>query len=297
MVELSCSRGATFQWKWTLITALGAMLLFLLVPPASGQTADPFTIRVETHLVLVPTFVYEKDRMTYISPTESKCTENGTQSFFKLRLSEPLPEECDEKVAVFAHTSYCNNKQPASDPLRGTKFGEQLKRDFALSKAGKMELSVQAGSLYSSGQDARVVLALEIPWKSLWRTWQNGTFSATIGILGLVYDKDGALAGRFSDLACCLSGLPKFIKSRHRDEGETPHPEFDPASLPVRYQTQVELPPGEYNLHLVLSDNTKFGRVDVPLQIDAYDEKRLGLSSLLLCKRFRDGRGYCFCEE
>jgi hypothetical protein len=91
-----------------------------------------------------------------------------------------------QKLAVFAHTSYCDNKQPASDPLRGTKFGEQLKRDFALSKAGKMELSVQAGSLYSSGQDARVVLALEISWKSRWRTWQNGTFSATIGILGLV---------------------------------------------------------------------------------------------------------------
>ncbi len=58
--------------------------------------------------------------------------------------------------------------------------------------------------------------------------------------------------------------------------------------IPNRYETQLDLPPGDYNLVVVLGDGSKFGRVEVPLSIDPYDGKRLALSSVLLCKRFRD---------
>lgn len=62
----------------------------------------------------------------------------------------------------------------------------------------------------------------------------------------------------------------------------------DPAWLPTRYETQVDVPPGEYNLQVIVSDESKFGRVEMPLVIARYDGKELALSSIALCKRLRD---------
>ena len=59
-------------------------------------------------------------------------------------------------------------------------------------------------------------------------------------------------------------------------------------ALPTRYETQFDLPPGEYSLRVVLSDGKNFGRAEVPLNIEKYDKKELALSSVMLCKRIRD---------
>jgi hypothetical protein len=58
--------------------------------------------------------------------------------------------------------------------------------------------------------------------------------------------------------------------------------------LPARYETQISLPTGEYELKVILSDGGKFGRAEVPLFIDRYDGKQLAISSVMLCKRYRD---------
>jgi hypothetical protein len=62
----------------------------------------------------------------------------------------------------------------------------------------------------------------------------------------------------------------------------------DPFWLPTRYETQIDLPPGDYNLEVVLNDEWAFGRAQMPLTIDSYDGKQLALSSVALCKRLRD---------
>jgi hypothetical protein len=61
----------------------------------------------------------------------------------------------------------------------------------------------------------------------------------------------------------------------------------DVAWLPTRYETQMDIPPGNYNLEVVLGDEEKFGRAEVPLNIDPYDGQQLALSSVALCKRLR----------
>jgi len=62
----------------------------------------------------------------------------------------------------------------------------------------------------------------------------------------------------------------------------------DPFWLPTRYETQIDIPPGEYNLEVVLSDEWEFARAEMPLTVAPYEETRLGLSSVALCKRLRD---------
>jgi hypothetical protein len=62
----------------------------------------------------------------------------------------------------------------------------------------------------------------------------------------------------------------------------------DPLWIPTRYKTQLDLPPGDYKLQVVLSDAWSIGRAEIPLTVDAFDGKQLALSSLALCKRLRD---------
>ena len=61
----------------------------------------------------------------------------------------------------------------------------------------------------------------------------------------------------------------------------------DPFWIPTRYETQVDLPAGNYNLEVVLNDGWNFGRVEMPLSIEAYDGKQPALSSVALCKSLR----------
>jgi hypothetical protein len=61
---------------------------------------------------------------------------------------------------------------------------------------------------------------------------------------------------------------------------------FDGVNLPVRYESQIDLSSGDYDLRVILSDGKKFGRVDLPLTVVAYQDTSLALSSVALCKRF-----------
>ncbi len=186
-----------------------------------------------------------------------------------------------DNALVYARSEYCNVENSASDPLDGTKFGKQLERDLASAKGGEIHLATQANVFY--GDTARVYIALDFPWESLERKWINGSLYATIGVLGMIFRKDGTLAARFSDQACCSSDVPSFVLNEHKPEA---HPEFDVMLIPNRYEIQLSLPPGEYVLRVVLSDGRKFGRAEMPLTIESYDGKRFAISAIALCRRF-----------
>jgi hypothetical protein len=207
-------------------------------------------------------------------------------------------------VAVFAKDQYCYTEHPGGDPLNGSKFGKQLETDLDSEKRGEIPLSLQASVFYTDARKARVEIALEFPWKDLKHQWKGLDLQATIGALGVVYNKDRTLAARFSDLDCCASGSPRFLQQRvvNAKTGRlvlNPNPDliprgllndhFDPFALPSRYEAQIHLPAGEqYELRVVLSDGAKFGRAVTPLSIDSWDGKQLAISSIALCKRFRD---------
>lgn len=62
----------------------------------------------------------------------------------------------------------------------------------------------------------------------------------------------------------------------------------DPAWIPGRYETQIEVPPGRYTLQVVLSDEFEFGRTEVPLEVAPWDGKQLAMSSIALSTSVRD---------
>ena len=205
---------------------------------------------------------------------------------------------------------YCTGQSP-SDVLNGTKFGGQMERDLDSDEDPKIPLSLQAGFFDTDAGKARAEIALQFPWDVLQRQWgSDWILHASIGVLGMVYKTDGSLAARFSDFACCSGASSVYAQGYGGifiDPNDTNDRNafnniggiyyqllmkslslHDIVNIPAHYETQVELPPGRYNFRAVLSDGEKFGRADAPLLIDSYDGKALALSSVMLCKRFRD---------
>jgi hypothetical protein len=246
-------------------------------------------------------------------------------------------------LLVFARNQYCTGQTP-SDPLNETDLGKELGRALVSEKRGKIPLSLQAGTFYTSGNQSRVYVSVQFPWKDLYRKWDtsNWTLYARIAVMGIVRRTDGSIAARFSDLLYPSywptfdQGGTKFIaweKATSELSGGIPRqlngagsslslgssdssygndtlaltfrnaagvikPDVasievaldssDPFWIPTRYKTQLDLPPGEYKLQVVLSDGWNLGLVEMPLTVAAYDRKELAVSSVVLCKRLRD---------
>jgi hypothetical protein len=178
---------------------------------------------------------------------------------------------------VAARSIYCNIEHSASDPLKGTTLGAQMESYLASTRNGKVYISPQVVSLYLEADAARVHIAIEWRWESL-------KAKSSKGILGMVLNKDAALVARFSDLAD-RGGIsdhdwPQW-DGHHRGQN-------DWGILESRYETQIKLPPGEYDLHVVLGDGKRFGRAEIPFTVDTFDRKGLAISAISLCKQIDD---------
>jgi len=104
-------------------------------------------------------------------------------------------------LLVFARDQYCTGQTP-SDPLRETDLGKELEHKLDSQKHGKIPLSLQAATFYTSGDSSRVDVSVQFPWKDLYRKWDssNWTLYARIAVMGIVRRMDGTIAARFSDL-------------------------------------------------------------------------------------------------
>ena len=108
-----------------------------------------------------------------------------------------------------------------------------------------------------------------------------------IYVLGVVYQANGEVAARFGDSYPCRSEESSYLI----DFG------FDPPvgtyatrwlPIPNRFSTQVELRPGDYDVHVVVSDGHKFGQARMPLRVEGIDGQALTISDLALNGILRD---------
>jgi hypothetical protein len=224
--------------------------------------------------------------LTYVPP-RSKL---GTCQKIRVQVTRPHSK-------VLARPEYCAGQTP-SDPLFGTKLGNEIQQELASSKPGGLPVSLQAVPLYAANGKSRVYISMRVPWKSLQHGWNlsNWHLRATIAVLGTISGKNGAIAARFSDLAY-PSYWPAFVSGQlaafnaeldFLDSWQMPPlDKVDPAWIPNRYETELPLAPGRYDLHVVFTDGKKFGRAEVPLVVKSPPQRHLALSSIVLCKRLR----------
>ncbi len=122
--------------------------------------------------------------------------------------------------------------------------------------------------------------------------WEKGTSQLSGGIPHLVAGSSSNLGSSDSSygndtLALTFPNAAGLIKPDVASI-EVALGTSDPFWIPTSYQTQMDLPPGEYKLQVVLSDAWNLGLAEMPLTIAPYDRKELTLSSVVLCKRLRD---------
>ena len=186
---------------------------------------------------------------------------------------------------VWARSEYCNTKHPPTDPLNGTAFGDQMEADLTSTKESKIPLAVQAVSFLEDSGQGRVYIELEFPWQSLKYEFKQGTLYASFGALLMIYNRDGTPAARLSDFACCDYG--NDMKKPTKNDGPEVRSGEAKSVIPDRLETQIEIPPGIYELRAIFSDGENFGRKRVPLTIEPYGAKQLALSQIALAKRVR----------
>ena len=82
------------------VTVATLLAVFAFAASGAGQTETPYHIRVESNqaqapiravsnLVLVPAFVFNKDRLGWITPEEGSCLQIDKDAFSALLPSEP----------------------------------------------------------------------------------------------------------------------------------------------------------------------------------------------------------------
>ena len=167
---------------------------------------------------------------------------------------------------VRARSGYCNVKD--TDLLAGKPIEKELETRSSASVPVATEGSMQAPFFYTSANEARINLAMEIPSASIEFSRSKGKYHADVNILGIAYRPDGSVASRFSD---------ELNMDFEKEEWE----KF--TQSPMHYENQFEIAPGQYRLAVVLSGGgQKFGKYEAPLVIDPYDGKTFSLSGVAM---------------
>lgn len=112
--------------------------------------------------------------------------------------------------------------------------------------------------------------------------------NAAIYIFGVVYNKAREVVTQFGDRYPCLSKSQNNyyrINTGYELEGE---PGRQWVTIPSRFNTQVQLRPGDYDVRVVVSDGHKFGQTRIPLRVGPFDRGALTISDLALNGTLRD---------
>ena len=199
----------------------------------------------------------------------------------------------------------------SDDSLMSTKMGLQLQEILKSRKKGSIAVSVKAFTFWSSGvlsltrqtpvspnptieptteykytvevHDAKAPATVQVVagfpgLGGLANAWAyDCPQSATIHLLVAVYTAQGDLARQVSDSYPCRK------VSKDEQPGQTDSDlRRETISIPERFDTEIQLPPGEYELHVVVNDGKNFGQAYTPLHIEPLDPNVLAISDLVL---------------
>jgi hypothetical protein len=190
-------------------------------------------------------------------------------------------------VVVFARTEFCNASHKGADPLQGSILGERIESDLKSNRPGKLTFDLAAIPLLAGNGTAPVRIVLE--YASYLVPGSCSSAPEGIGITGTVLGEGGREILHFSDEAARTGGDGDPIMDRIvRQVLGTFHNGRCPYFAPFRYETQIEMAPGEYRLQVGLIDGEKFGRAELPLTVPSYRREQLNMSGIALARRFRD---------
>jgi hypothetical protein len=236
--------------------------------------------------------------------------------------------ECRTIQVVVAHrgvdlnrSQYCNdnhygNAQGTSEP---STIAAQIQQRTNTPTRQSVKLSVNSYTFWSSGvlqlvnqapqedqgqtlpatdftyhievHDARVPATVQLTaqFDLPQRYWDGSAcrkHNPVVRVAGAVYKADGKVAAQFDQTYGCheattlaSSQLTKYSKHQLL---------FDKYLKPTRFDTQVQLPPGDYDLRLAVQDEKSLGTARLPLHIPSFDNKDINISDIVPAGIARD---------
>jgi hypothetical protein len=165
---------------------------------------------------------------------------------------------------------YCSVYRPSDGSLLETDVGRELAQHIAPGELGSIHPLAKANYFYVAPHRARVQIDVELPFDEV-KPRKSSDKTPLFNLLIAAHATDGTVVERESAEPQGVGWVTG---------------EFADVIVPTRYDGQIEFPSGEYKLDVSIGQGPqKFGVTEVPLRIDDYDGKDLGISSIALCKR------------
>lgn len=173
---------------------------------------------------------------------------------------------------VRSRSGYCKAK--SKDQLKGSPIEQTLQSRAAAPGAGNLPVKMQLPFFYTSPNVARVNVALEIDTEKVEFKKEKGKMHAALNVLGIAYNPEGGVSARFSDTVNLDLPDKKAVEAFKEK--------------PLHYENQFEIASGKYNLKVLFgAGGDNFGKVEQPLEVDAYDSSQFALSGLALSQAAR----------
>ncbi len=173
-------------------------------------------------------------------------------------------------AVVRSRSGYCAVKPV--DFLAGKPIGKEMESHAMAAQPGDVAGSVSAPFFYTSPGTARVNLAIDVSGAALqFQKGKGGKYQAVLNVMGIATKPDGTVAARFSD-AVDLDMDKKQVQ--------------DLASRPYHYENQFYIASGQYTLNIAVNTGDKFGKFEVPLNVDPYDKAQFSMSALAFSREF-----------
>jgi hypothetical protein len=188
---------------------------------------------------------------------------------------------------VFSRNEYCQMSGQGADPLRGTPLGERIESDLGKDMRNQLSLKLAATPLLADNGSVPVRVVLDYAPNSNPLMASCNYKPEPIGIIGTLLDQSGQEILRFSDETMREDDNSLVAGLWYKLDNDFL---FDECYFyaPIRYETQIEMTPGQYHLEIGFMDNGKFGRAVAELTVPSYPGDQLSISGIVLARRFRD---------
>ena len=114
--------------------------------------------------------------------------------------------------------------------------------------------------VHDSKAPASVRVAVQLILPNPHWSYEDCQKHPAVYVLGMIYNTNGEKVKEFGDTYFCTTLSSELAKNLK-------YPKWWKSTGPSRFETQVEVPPGDYQVRVVASDGKKdFGRAEIPLQ-------------------------------
>lgn len=207
------------------------------------------------------------------------------------RISKPEVTAALTQMEVFAKS---NNRSPINLSIQAFSFWSSGVLRVLTDVPLQADDSVEPGADYTyfvrvhdDKAPATIHIAAEFQWRSKdWDTAECFKKNPSVHILGTVYKSSGTVETQFDDTFPCL--MPNATQTTPWKYGVRHNSFAHMVRIPTRFDTQVELHPGDYSLRVIVTDGISFGQTQIPLHVPNFDSGGFGISDLVLGGIVRD---------